>query len=111
MRVGEYRTRARIQKDTITRDAEGGEVRSWNTFKTVWCKVTPVDAREFVSDLSQQAQVEHKVEMRWTRGITAAQRLVIRDKATGADRILKISGVVDEGERHVKLVLTCIERT
>ena len=109
IRSGEYKTRARIQKSTITRDAEGGEIRTWSTFKTVWCKVTPSEAKEFVSNLRQESQIEHKVEMRWVRGVTAAMRLKIRDKATGGDRMLNIGGVMDEGDRHEKLTLSCKE--
>lgn len=111
MRIGDMKTRARVQKPTETRDAEGGVTRTWATFRKVWCKVIGKGGDEFLHESQMNTKTVHKVFTRWTNGITTGHRLVIRDKQTGTDRVLNISSVVDINEEHVWLVLLCNEAT
>lgn len=110
-RIGKMNVRARVQKEVLTRLSDGGFSRDWRTFRAIWCSISGKGSDQFVEENQQHSQTDHTVMTRWTRGITSAHRLLIRDKATQVDRILNISSVVDVREEHRRLKIMCREET
>jgi SPP1 family predicted phage head-tail adaptor len=61
---GQLKTRLVVQQPIEAPDDQGGVVRNWTTFATVWAQVTPLAARR---DVEADAD-----------GVTQAYRIVLR---------------------------------
>jgi len=107
-RIGKLRQRARLQRRTNQRDAEGGVKPAWTTYKSIWCKVIPKRGQEKLSEQRTTALVEHQVETRYFEGVHPSDRLLLR-APSGTDRVLSISAVLNKQERFARLVLDCTE--
>ena len=75
MRAGRLRHRVTIQSKSVTRDAYGGEVITWQDDVTVWGSVEPLRGREYIEGKQEQADVTHKIFLRYRSGITPTSRL------------------------------------
>jgi len=68
-----------IQAASDSRDAHGGNVRTWGTVATVWASVEPLTGRE----LSEAQQVESRATVRITMrpypGLTSRHRIVFTE--------------------------------
>lgn len=104
MESGRLRHRVTIQQRSGM-DALG-EPLNWVDVVTTWATIEPVSGREFEEGKSIEAEVTHKVWLRWRPGLTLtpAMRVVYQGRA------LEISSVVNVGERNRVYLLLCRER-
>lgn len=81
MRAGNLRAKAIIQSigDTVN---DFGEIEKgdYQTFKTVWCSITPISGKESFLSNADFAKVSHKIKIRYIDGINASQRLTWRGR-------------------------------
>lgn len=100
--IGELRHRVTIQRYTETLDGGGGRVKQWADYKTVWAKVQPLSAREYLTAHQNNMEITHLVIVRFTD-------IMHNDRLRYNNRILTINAITDEEERHKWLTLICWE--
>lgn len=76
MRAGDLDRWIRIEADTPTRDAAGGEVASWATFVEVWAKKRDTRGREFFAADQVVAEATAVFTVYWIDGLDVKMRLV-----------------------------------
>lgn len=76
MQAGKLDRRVTIESYSTTRDANGGEVRSWSTLATVWANKHDMTGFERgVSNQEALAEVETTWLIRYRSDVTAKMRL------------------------------------
>lgn len=103
MSVGKLRHRVTIQGLIRADDGYGGITETWQDVATVWAAVEPLRGTERYRAQQVQAELSHKVVMRYREGIKPHLRLLYNG------RVLEIEAVVDVEERHRWFELLCSE--
>lgn len=103
MRSGALRHPITVQTLTATPDDMGGETRSWGTHVTSWAEIVPAGAKERWFGDQIEANISHRVTMRFQSGITPKMRVLFES------RVFQIRGVVNRDERSIYLDLMCEE--
>lgn len=123
MKFGKMRHRVTIQKLTRTDDGAGGYTETWEDIATVWAAVEPLSGREYYLAQQTQAEVSHKVTMRYGQWydeyfltpfssaqegetVVKPQMRIVYD---GRPFSFDIQSVIDVKERHRELVVLCKE--
>lgn len=105
MQAGKLRHRVQIQALSQVQDLATGEMLdTWTELATVWANVVPLRGQERFEAQQVQAELSHRVEMRYRPDVTSKNRLLYDG------RILEIASVADFEERHRELNLMCVER-
>jgi len=109
VRAGTLRHLVMIQqKPAVTQNAFGEEVPGWSVVATVWARVETLTGREFVAQGQAQAEVTHKVHLRYRPGLEPTMRLVWQPQGDVPERVLEIEAVLDDGARR-EMTLMCRE--
>lgn len=103
MQAGKLRHQVDIQEGTEARDALGGVARTWSTVAIVWAAVEPLRGRELYEAQQVNAQLSHRVTLRYLGTLTTHHRLV------HDGRVLNIAAVLDRDERHRTVELMATE--
>jgi SPP1 family predicted phage head-tail adaptor len=103
MGAGALRHRITIERVTETQDSFGGTVTTWPILATMWASVEPLSGREQLLAQQVQAEVTHRVRVRYVAGVTAKMRI------TFGDRHFEILSVINPEERNRELELMCKE--
>ncbi len=103
MRAGLMRHRITIESPTETQGADGSMTLTWAPFATVWASVEPLLGREWFDAQREQAEVSHRVRMRFLPGVGHNMRIM------WGSRVFEIESVLNAGERNRELVLMCRE--
>lgn len=88
-------------------DADGGFTQTWTalTPPKVWAEIRPATARELERTVTGtvMATASHIVRMRYHPQVTTQTHLLFNG------RTLNVTGVANQEERNIELVLTCVE--
>lgn len=103
MRAGDLRRRVLIQSRQATVDGFGQRSTTWTDVATVFAEIQPLSGRELQLAQAINAEVNHKVTIRYRPGISAAMRVVYQG------RRFNIQAVIDVDMRHRTLELSCSE--
>jgi SPP1 family predicted phage head-tail adaptor len=103
MRAGPMRHRITIETPIETQSSDGSIRKIWETFTTLWALIEPLAGREYFAAQREQADVSHRIRMRYTGGIDHKMRVLI------GSRIFEIESVINVGERDRELILMCRE--
>lgn len=104
MRAGRLRHRVTIQQKVEAVNGFGERIVSWSTVANVSAGVEPLRGREFFDAEQVQAEISHRVIMRYRPGINSTMRLLYKG------RVLHIQAPpIDVDERHRELQLMCRE--
>ncbi len=103
MNIGAMRHRVTIQQVSESRDAHGGVVESWSTFAVVWANIAPISGREYLAVKQTQAEVTHRIRMRYLYGITPKMRILY------GDRIFDINSISNLQERGHEMEIMATE--
>jgi SPP1 family predicted phage head-tail adaptor len=103
MRAGRFRHRVTIKDRVVTRDTYGEEDVTWADVATVWADVQPIRGREYLEMDQAQADLTHRVWLRWRTGVEPTMRLYL------GSRVLQIESVIRPEERRIGLELICRE--
>jgi len=105
MRIGKLRHRVAIQAkaEPVPVDATGQSQPSWSTLTTVWASIEPAGGKEFYAGQQVNAEVSHKVTIRYYADLTTAHRLLF------GSRIFDINYIRNVDERKVYQELLCKE--
>lgn len=78
MKIGRMRNDAKIQQNTPSRDASGGEVASWSDFLALWwCELIAVRGGETFRGRAVHASADNLAMGRYVAGVTPKMRLVL----------------------------------
>jgi SPP1 family predicted phage head-tail adaptor len=103
MNAGKLRQRVKIQELARVEDGYGGYAEAWRDVAAAWAAVEPLRGSERYAAQQVQAELTHRVVMRYRPGVRPQMRLVY------GDRVLEIAAVIDMEERHKWLELLCTE--
>jgi SPP1 family predicted phage head-tail adaptor len=104
MEAGRLRQRVTIQQKSVTRNSYEEEIVTWTDVAEVWAEVAPLVGREYLEARQTQADVSHKVRMRYRSGILEEMRVYFESRA------LEVVSVINVRELGKELVLMCRER-
>lgn len=75
MRAGRLDRRIILETVTETRDEFGAVIEGWETWKSVWAQVIPMNAQErFLSDAKRSVRV-NKFKIRYLNGLLNTMRI------------------------------------
>ena len=104
MRAGNLRNKAIIQKvGTTTNEYGEPEEGDFETFKTVWCSITPISGNEKFLSNADFSKTTHKIRIRYIPGVNASMRLVWKD------RIFNFMNTRNIGERDKQIEILAWE--
>lgn len=103
LRSGELNRRITIQQRATSTDSYGQQATTWADVLSCWAAIEPLDGRELLLAQAINAEVTHRLTVRYRTGITAAMR------ATYQGRLFNIHAVLDPDTAHVALQLLCSE--
>ena len=103
MDAGLMRHRIRIQKQTSTRNKLGELVDSWEDVANVRASINPLSGRDFMAAMQDQAEVTHKVTIRYNADVKASMRVLY------GNRVFDILHIIDVWEQHREMTLLCKE--
>ena len=91
---GQLKTRLVIQQPVETPDDQGGVVRTWSTFATVWAQVTPLASRRNVEADADCVTQDYRIVLRSHLSLTLQHRF-----SDGA-RIYRIVAIREREDRR-----------
>ena len=104
MKAGKLRKRVAIQSRTDSvSDETMAPTQTWTTVATVWASVEPLSGQEGIQANQLNAELSHRVTIRYYSGLTAAYRIL------WGTRVLRIVSVLNTDERNREMVLSCME--
>ena len=109
MRSGPLRHRVIIQKKETVRNAYGEETISWSSNVGAWASVSPLRGSQFFAAQQVQAEVSHKIQMRYQTLSASTAIGPGYSRVKYGDRIFTIHSVVNPDERNIFLELMCSE--
>ncbi|WP_374349165.1 phage head closure protein [Chitinimonas sp.] len=102
--TGQLNRRVQIQRRDAQSDGYGGGLAdTWSNVLACWASVEPLNGRELIAAQGQQSAVSVEVLIRYRQGILPGMRAVYQG------RKLHIEAVIDQGGRHMFLLLQCSE--
>lgn len=106
VKVGQMRKRLTLQQNVPqTKDGFSQPVDSWQPVATVYAKVEPISGREFFNAAQIQADVTHRITVRYRPDFlpTAAWRGLL------GTRVFSFVSVRDVEERHIEWEIMAVE--
>lgn len=108
MRAGRLRHRIEIQQlmsaTTASGMSAGEQIWSDESLMKIWAGIEPLRGTQFVAMKGVQADITHRVILRYTSEITPKHRIKYRD------RIFEIDSIINPDERKILLELMCREK-
>ena len=101
--AGELRQRITFQQPVKAEDGYGGHVVTWANLVSVWARVEPISGREYFEAHKIQAEVTHRVKVRWLVTVNKSMRILY------GERVLEIESIIDIDERRKFLEIFCRE--
>ena len=92
-----------IKEKVVSRDGYGEEDVTWTAVDTVWASIEPLRGREYLEGRQEQADVSHRVRMRYQGSIVPTMRVLY------GTRVFEVVSVVNPVERDISLELMCRE--
>jgi len=95
-----------IERKVKTRDADGGELVTWEPYLRRWANVETLSAREYFAAQQTAMEVTHQVTMRVdaTIGLKPGDHRILH-----GDLVLDIDAIVDAKGRGREWALQCRE--
>lgn len=107
MDIGALRHAVTVQNPLPpVKDADGGYTTAWADLATQWwASIQPATVRSLERAVAGTvvSAATHLVRMRYLPGVTTATRILF------GTRVLNVTGVQNQDERNIELVLVCEE--
>lgn len=103
MEPGLMRHKITIQRLGSARNEFGEPEDNWEEVAVVRASIQPVSGRDFMAAMKEQAEVTHKVTIRYNQAVNASMRVLY------GKRVLTILHVIDTWEQHREMALMCRE--
>ena len=103
MKIGKLHHHIIIEQVAETQDTDGSVMETWSNYASAQGSIEPVSGREYFDAQTTQADVTHRIYLRYIAGVIPKMRVKY-----GA-RIFDILSVINTRERNVELQLMCRE--
>jgi SPP1 family predicted phage head-tail adaptor len=103
VKIGKLRHWITIEQVVETQDFDGSVIETWSTFAAVQASIEPISGREYFAAQSTQADVTHRISLRYLEGVIPKMRVKY------GLRIFDILSVINVNERNRELQLMCRE--
>lgn len=103
MDAGLMRHRITIQRLGCTRNEFGEPEDIWEDVVSLRASINPLSGRDFTAAMKEQAEVTHKVTIRYNPTVKVSMR------ARFGDRLFRILHIIDTWEQHREMTLICKE--
>jgi SPP1 family predicted phage head-tail adaptor len=103
VKIGKLRHRITVEETTETQEADGSVIENWSAFATAQGSIEPISGREYFAAQTTQAEVTHRISLRYLTGVTPKMRVKY------GSRIFDILSVINVDERNRELQLMCRE--
>ena len=100
-----------LQQEVPSADGAGGYTRSWAEIATLWAEIVPITGGDSRSNTISgkevfiagqvQAQVSHRIFLRWRNGVMPAMRLALEDRVFN----IRYVAAVREGREMLELLV------
>jgi SPP1 family predicted phage head-tail adaptor len=110
MQSGKLRYLVAIEQKTGARDGFGADQELWSTVAQVYAGFDTLSGQELFAAQKLNADVTHKITIRFRSGILAQMRVNWTDTRENRNRIFDIVAAMDPDQRREKLELMAIER-
>jgi len=108
MRPGRLKDRVMIQTATYS-EGEYEDLETWGDHKSRACDIRPVRAIDYYQGAGDNIDGVYEIRFRYERGLfTEKVRLI--DRRVSPNRIFEDIVIVDQGNRHLELVITATHR-
>jgi SPP1 family predicted phage head-tail adaptor len=101
--AGKYRVPVTIQQRQTARDSYGSTTDEWVDFIKTRAGIYPLGGSEFFKANEINAQISHRIHIRYVPGITPDMRIVVNG------RNLMITSISNYQERNIELQMYCKE--
>ena len=92
-----------VQEQASVRNEFGEPENRWADVVAVRASINPLSGRDFMAARQEQAEITHKVTIRYNLSINTAMRIKY------GERVFDILHIIDTWERHREMVLLCKE--
>lgn len=103
MDAGLMRHRIIIQQLGSVRNEFGEPDDVWENVVSLRASINPLSGRDFTAAMKEQAEVTHKVTIRYNPAVKASMRVKF------GDRLFRILHIIDTWEQHREMTLMCKE--
>lgn len=103
MDAGLMRHKIIIQQLKGTRNEFGETEDVWKDVASIRASINPLSGRDFIGAMKEQAEITHKVTIRYNPAVKASMRIKF-----GA-RLFRILHIIDTWEQHREMTLICKE--
>jgi len=104
MNPGRLRHKINIEQELTTQNTYGEPTQEWVPFLSgLYCSIEPIRGKEYFASDMTQAEVSHRVRMRFVSGIHPKQRIKY------CNRYFDILDVINVLEKNKDLELMCRE--
>lgn len=104
MRAGRLRHRGDIEQYTVLQNETGEPEKEWAPFAVRWMSIDPIEGREFWAAQQVNAEVTHRIRLRYLEGLSPKMRIVFQG------RVFQIDSVRNLSERRTEMEVMAIER-
>lgn len=105
MQAGQLKHKLDIEMELNSQDAYGQLTQVWVVFlRGIWAAIEPISGREYFSSQHVNAEISHRIKIRYKAGITPNMRVKFGDT-----RYFNIVSVIDLFEAHREMNLMCTE--
>ncbi len=101
--AGNLRHQITIEQVVEGRDSFNAVTEEWVPIVTLWASVEPIRGREFFEAQRVNAEISHRIKVRYYPGITSKMR------ARFGERIFRIEAALNIEERNREIHLMCVE--
>lgn len=110
MQSGKLRYLVAIEEQSSSKDTFGAPQELWSTVAQVYAGFETLSGQELFAAQKIDANVTHKITIRYRSGIVAKMRVNWTDSREGRNRIFDILAPTDPDQGRQKLHLLAIER-
>lgn len=89
------RHRLMLQEEVMTPDEGGGYIRSWDDVANIWAEIVPLNGRERLFAGKLQAEVTHRVTIRYTNNISTSNRLIFESRVFNIRAVMNSMEIKD----------------
>jgi len=103
VKIGKLRNRVTIEQVAETQDSDGSVIETWSNYAGAQAAIEPISGREYFAAQTTQADVTHRISLRYVSGVTPKMRVKY------GSRVFDILSVININERNRELQLMCRE--
>lgn len=102
MRSGNLKQKVTIKTFSETQNDFGEVIQGESDFAIVYASIIPISGKEYFASKSVNAEVTHKIEMRFLSGVTPSMKIVYNNRTFNIESVINIR----EANKTLQLMAT-----